>query len=175
MHCASARARTRWQLTSSTALGDSLTLLDNGRRHRVEAGQVCGAGHRQCQYASSIVQHYGDLIVTGGNFSLARGSQGNGTGLDRVESERRRPFQFANMTTQNSNPAVSGARYVFADGAQTISFDNVTFGGGQVHFDVGADIDPDDALKGSSSRVYVRNYGADHAGGDSHGGQQRHI
>jgi hypothetical protein len=56
------------------------------------------------------VHQYGNISVTGGNFSVSRGSQG-GTGTTRWYLHGG-DFSMANATTQNSNPA--NAWFVFA-------------------------------------------------------------
>lgn len=145
----------RWQL-SSVGAADTARFSIMGDVI-VEAGQfaVQGTGNALTLFE---VDHYGDLIVTGGNFSLARGSQGNGTG-STVWNMHGGDVDFSNMTTQSSNPGESAVRYVFTDGEQAITFDNVNFGGGQFNFDVG----PEATLTTSEDfeiTGYVRNYGA---------------
>jgi hypothetical protein len=145
----------RWQMSSIAAL-DTARFSIMGDVI-VEAGNfaVQGTGNAGTVFE---VQHHGDLLVTGGNFSLARGSQGNGLG-STVWYLHGGDVQFSNMTTQNSNPGVSAARYVFADGEQAITFDNVNFGGGQFNFDVGT-TSTLTTSDGFEIRGYVRNYGA---------------
>jgi hypothetical protein len=121
----------RWYLTSATA-GDTATVTILGDVF-VEAGQfsVQGTGNALTVFT---VHHHGDINVTGGNFSISRGSQGNGSGSTHwylYEGD----FTMSDATTQNSNSI--GARFVFASAnTQAIAFTNVTFGGGRFNFDV---------------------------------------
>jgi hypothetical protein len=78
---------------------------------------------------------YGNLVVTGGNFAVSRGSQG-GTGTTLW-------YQYGDVSmsgcvTQNSN--ATGAKLIFAkQGAQNFTTSNVTYGtgsGSPVNFDV---------------------------------------
>src|SRR5690625_7312668 len=67
----------RWYLTSGSAEDSThVTLVGDVF---VEGGQfsVHGTGNALTHFA---VDHHGDIHVTGGNFSIARGSQGNGSG-----------------------------------------------------------------------------------------------
>lgn len=123
----------RWQM-SSVAAQDTASFTIMGDVV-VEDGQfaVQGTGTAMTHFQ---VHHYGDVLVTGGNFSLARGSQGSGTGTTTwylYEGD----FSLANATTQNSNPEPGHANLVFAaDSTQQLSFDNVTYAGGQFNFEV---------------------------------------
>jgi hypothetical protein len=64
------------------------------------------------------IHHYGNINVTGGNFSVSRGSQG-GTGTTRWYLHAG-DFSMANAVTQNSNPA--NAWFIFAKpGTQTLA------------------------------------------------------
>jgi hypothetical protein len=56
------------------------------------------------------IEQYGNVTVTGGNFSVSRGSQG-GTGSTRWYLYNGN-FSMSNATTQNSNP--TNARFVFS-------------------------------------------------------------
>jgi hypothetical protein len=121
----------RWYLTSATA-GDTSTVTILGDVI-VEAGQfaVQGTGNALTVFT---VHHYGDINVTGGNFSISRGSQGSGSGSTHwylYEGD----FTMSDATTQNSNSI--GARFVFASAdTQAIGFTNVSFAGGRFNFDV---------------------------------------
>ncbi|HTP80053.1 MAG TPA: T9SS type A sorting domain-containing protein [Bacteroidota bacterium] len=77
--------------------------------------------------SSSIINHYGKIIATGGNFSVARGSQaGTGTTVWNFYGDS---LILSNCTTQNSNP--TGAFLHFAKaGLQTMVLNNVTWGSG---------------------------------------------
>jgi hypothetical protein len=101
----------------------------------IEAGQfaVQGTGNALTTFE---VHHYGNVTVTGGNFSLARGSQGSGSG-STTWFMHEGDFVMSGATTQNSNPTPGQAKVVFmADGTQSLSFDEVTYGGGGFHFEV---------------------------------------
>ncbi|MDZ7392428.1 MAG: T9SS type A sorting domain-containing protein [candidate division KSB1 bacterium] len=100
----------RWQM-STAAAGDSSVITVMGDVI-VEGGafSVQGTGNALTTF---VVHHYGNIQVTGGNFSIARGSQGNGTGTTTwylYEGD----FSMANATTQNSNPTPGNAKFVFA-------------------------------------------------------------
>lgn len=122
----------RWQLSSAgggetrsfTILGDVI----------LESGQLAvqGTGNAQTTFE---VHHYGDVIATSGNFSLARGSQGNGSGTTTWYLYGG-DLSLSNVTTQNSNPTAGQAKFVFAgDAPQTLSFDNVTYASSGFHFE----------------------------------------
>ena len=73
------------------------------------------------------IDHYGNIDITGGNFSVSMGSQGgSGTTLWNLHGN----VSLTNTLTQNSNPG--GAKFVFTkDGdSQLLSFTGVTFGSG---------------------------------------------
>lgn len=121
----------RWYLTSASA-GDSTNVTIMGDVI-VQDGQfaVQGTGNALTGF---FVHHYGNIIVTGGNFSIARGSQGNGSGTT-VWYLHDGDFSMANATTQNSNP--TNARFVFANnGTQQLTFDNVNYAGGGTNIEV---------------------------------------
>ncbi len=123
----------RWQLTSAAA-GDTAVVTIMGDVI-VEAGQfaVQGTGNAQTVF---VVQHYGNINVTGGNFSIARGSQGNGTGATTWYLNQG-SFSMSNAATQNSNPTPGNAKFVFVkNDSQQLAFDNVTYAGGRIHFEV---------------------------------------
>lgn len=65
-----------------------------------------------------IVHHFGNMNLTGGEFSISRGTQGgSGTTVWYFMGES---FNMSNATMQNSNP--SGAKFVFArTGIQTLT------------------------------------------------------
>jgi hypothetical protein len=83
----------------------------------VEAGQFSsnGTGNANTKF---VIEQYGDIIVTGGNFAISRGSQA-GSGITRWYLHNGN-FSMSNATTQNSN--VSGAWFVFdKPGTQTLT------------------------------------------------------
>lgn len=83
-----------------------------------------------------VVEHYGNINVTGGNFSISRGSQGSGAGTT-IWNLHEGNFSMSNATTQNSNPTAGQAKFVFAkNDTQQLAFENVTYAGGRIHFDV---------------------------------------
>ncbi|MGH7492317.1 MAG: T9SS type A sorting domain-containing protein [bacterium] len=140
----------RWQMTSIPA-SDTAAFAILGDVIQ-EAGQfaVQGTGNALTAF---VVHHYGNINVTGGNFSLARGSQGNGTGTTTWYLYAGN-FSMSNATTQNSNPTPGNAKMVFAkNDTQQLAFDNVTYGGGGIHFEVAdsaaLQIAPDFVVNGS--------------------------
>jgi Secretion system C-terminal sorting domain len=121
----------RWRLTS-TAAGDTAIVTLMGDMI-VESGsfETQGTGTANTTF---IVHHYGNINVTGGNFSIARGSQGSGSGTTTWYLHEGN-FSMSDATTQNSNPTPGNAKFVFAKGdTQQISFTNVTIGGGDIHY-----------------------------------------
>jgi len=100
----------RWQLTSADA-SESATVTILGDVI-VEDGQLAvqGTGNALTEF---VVHHHGDIIVTGGNFSAARGSQGSGSGTTTWFLYDGN-FSMSNATTQNSNPTPGNAKFVFA-------------------------------------------------------------
>ena len=114
----------RWQMmapqvdstTTTTVMGDVI----------VQGGQFSTNGTGSAN-STVIVHHYGNIMVTAGNFSISRGSQG-GSGTTRWYLHQGN-FSMANATTQNSN--ANGARFVFQKpGTQTLTLSSVTFSGG---------------------------------------------
>ena len=114
----------RWQLCGPTAgnsatvdiMGDVIHLNGNFASH--------GTGNAN---TTIIVNHYGNITATNGNFSIARGSQaGTGTTEWFLYGGN---LTLSNLTTQNSNP--TGARFVFAGSTeQNILLTNVAYAGG---------------------------------------------
>lgn len=83
-----------------------------------------------------VVNHWGDLIVNGGVFSVSRGSQGSGTGTT-TWNMLSGDLTMTDGQTRNSNPTPGNAKLVFAAaGTQTVTFSNVEYAGGDVHFAV---------------------------------------
>ncbi len=100
----------RWQMTTAAA-GDTSVITIMGDVI-VEAGAFSVQGTSNA-LTTFVVHHYGNIRVSGGNFSIARGSQGNGSGTTTwylYEGD----FSMANATTQNSNPTPGNAKFVFA-------------------------------------------------------------
>lgn len=120
----------RWQLVG----GSSGTVKIMGNVN-VEAGQLASQGTGSA--TNVVVDHYGDINVTGGNFSVSRGSQASGTGTT-VWNLHEGNFLMSDATTQNSNPTPGNAKFVFTknDGAQNLMLSNVTYGGGGLSIQV---------------------------------------
>ncbi len=122
-------ATNRWQLVGGssgtvTIMGDVI----------VQAGQLAAQGTSSA--TDVVIDHYGNINVTGGNFSISRGSQGNGTGTTTWNLHKGN-FSMSNATTQNSNPTAGNAKFVFAQkDTQQLAFENVAYGGGRIHFEV---------------------------------------
>ncbi len=115
----------RWRLTSASA-GDTAIVTIMGDVI-VEDGsfETQGTGNALTVFE---VHHHGNVVVTGGNFSVARGSQGNGSGSTRWYLNEG-DFSISDATTQNSNP--TNAWFVFTkDGVQNIELSSVNYGGG---------------------------------------------
>ncbi|MEX0746975.1 MAG: T9SS type A sorting domain-containing protein [Rhodothermales bacterium] len=123
----------RWQLTSASGGGSAtFTILGDVI---VEDGQfaVQGTGNALTTFE---VHHFGDIIVTGGNFSAARGSQGSGSGTTTWYLYGG-DFSMSDAAIQNSNPTPGNAAFVFAgSGTQQLTFENVEYAGGRIHFEV---------------------------------------
>jgi hypothetical protein len=86
-----------------------------------------------------IINHDGNIDVTGGNFSISRGSQ-DGTGTTSWNLTNGN-VSLQDATTQNANS--SGATFVFTkEGTQTLTFSDVTFaaGGFPAEVDSGASL-----------------------------------
>jgi hypothetical protein len=117
----------RWQMVGGasgivTIMGDVI----------VQAGQFATQGTSSA--TDVVVNHYGNINVTGGNFSVSRGSQGGGTGTTTWFLHEG-DFSMSNATTQNSNP--TNARFVFDKaGEQTLELSSVTYGGGGLAIEV---------------------------------------
>jgi len=97
----------RWQMTAPAA-GDSSWVVLNGNIIQ-SGGQFSSNGTSNANTKVKIDQ-YGSTTVTGGNFSVSRGSQGSGTGSTRWYFHNG-DFSMSNATTQNSNP--TNARFIF--------------------------------------------------------------
>lgn len=117
-------ATTRWQLcgppTGETAtldiMGDIIHLSGNFSTHGTGNGNT-----------TIIINHYGNIIASNGNFSIARGSQGgSGTTSWLMHSGN---ISLSNLETQNSNAA--GARFIFTGtNEQSLTISNITYAGG---------------------------------------------
>jgi hypothetical protein len=110
---------------TTAAATDTAIVIIMGDVH-VESGsfETHGTGNAQTVF---VVHHYGHVVVTGGNFSVSRGSQGNGSGSTCWYLHKGN-FSISSATTQNSN--ATNARFVFDKaGAQTLALSSVTYGG----------------------------------------------
>ncbi len=96
----------RWQLVGGVS--DTVRIMGDVI---VEAGQFATQGTGSATHV--VVHHYGSIRVTGGNFSISRGSQGSGTGTTTWILHAG-DFEMSNATTQNSNPTPGHAKFVFA-------------------------------------------------------------
>jgi len=106
----------RWYLTSVlpqdtatvTIMGD--VIVENG------TFSVQGTSNAETTF---IVDHFGNIDVTGGNFSISRGSQPNGTTTWYIHEG---DFSMSNATTQSSTVTPAGAKFVFTrQGTQTLT------------------------------------------------------
>ena len=105
----------RWYLTSALA-GDTNTVWIMGDII-MQAGQFSSNGTGNACHLR--IYHYGNITVTGGNFSVSRGSQGSGSGTTRwyLYGDS---FSMSNTVTQNSN--LANAWFIFAkQGVQTLT------------------------------------------------------
>jgi len=127
----------RWQMCAPNT-DESATV--NLKGNIIQSGGQFTSNGTSNAGTTIIVNQLGDINITGGNFSVSRGSQG-GTGTTAWNIEGN--VSLTNATTQNSN--TGGAKFVFTgDGTvQNLSFSSVTFesGGFPVEVDSGAILD----------------------------------
>ncbi|TAK54681.1 MAG: T9SS type A sorting domain-containing protein [Bacteroidetes bacterium] len=116
----------RMYLTSPAGFSAPITIHGNIYMRR---GQFSSNGSSS---ADTIIIHtMGDIIVTGGNFSLSRGS-----GTD-VHWYHHGEFSVSDATLQNSGGSTKTQRMIFAgSGTQNITLSNVTYGTGTSHFNM---------------------------------------
>jgi hypothetical protein len=119
----------RWRMVG----GDSTTITIMGDVN-VQGGSF------ETQGTSSLtvveINHYSDLNITGGSFGISRGSQGGGMGTTTWNLFGGN-LSVSNAELRNSNPTAGNAKFVYAGAdTQQITFDNVTYGGGDIHFKV---------------------------------------
>jgi hypothetical protein len=106
----------RWYLTSAQPMDTSIVTIMGDVIVEDGAFSVQGTSNALTTF---IVYHYGNINVTGGNFSISRGSQGNGTTTWYIYEG---DFSMSNATTQSSTSTPGGARFVFAkNGTQTLT------------------------------------------------------
>ncbi|UCF64016.1 MAG: T9SS type A sorting domain-containing protein [bacterium] len=119
----------RWRMVGSS----STTIAIMG-----DVNIQAGAFETQGTSSPTIVEvnHYGDFNITGGTFGISRGSQGSGTGTTTWNLFGGN-LSVSNAELRNSNPTPGNAKFVFAGAdTQQISFNTVTYGGGDIHFKV---------------------------------------
>jgi hypothetical protein len=106
----------RWYLTSAPV--DSTAMVTIMGDVIVESGQFSVQGTSNAR-TTFIVHHYGNIKVTGGNFSISRGSQAGGTTTWYLYEGN---FSMSNATTQSSTNPSGNAKFVFAkQGTQTLT------------------------------------------------------
>jgi hypothetical protein len=106
----------RWQMTGPLA-GDSSIFSIMG--DIIVTGGAFSSNGTSNANTKIVVHHYGSIVVTGGNLSVSRGSQGSGTGSTRWHLHEGN-FSMSGATTQNSNP--TNAWFVFDKaGTQTLT------------------------------------------------------
>lgn len=116
VHVITTGATNRWYLT--TALATDTAIVTIMGDVIMEAGQFSVQGTSNAQTVFEV-HHYGNIVVTGGNFSIARGSQAGGKTTWHLYEGN---FSMSNATTQNSNATPGGAKFVFAKaGTQTLT------------------------------------------------------
>jgi xylan 1,4-beta-xylosidase len=135
---------------TSPGAGNPNTITINGGIN-VEAGQFASNGSSST--AEITVDSYGNVNVTGGNFSVSRGSG------PTVEWNLFGDFSMSNATTQNSNPA--GAKFIFTGKGER----NLTLGGGNTLTALPIEVDSGTALNMGTSElqgsgIFLLNAGA---------------
>jgi hypothetical protein len=106
----------RWYLTTAAAIDTSIVTIMGDVIVESGAFSVQGTSNAQTTF---IVHHYGNIKVTGGNFSISRGSQAGGTTTWYLYEGN---FSLSNATTQSSTSTPGGARFVFKkQGTQTLT------------------------------------------------------
>jgi len=145
----------RWYLTSVlaqdtatvTIMGD--VIVENG------TFSVQGTSNAETTF---IVDHFGNINVTGGNFSISRGSQPNGTTTWYIHEGN---FSMSNATTQSSTVTPEGAKFVFTkEGTQTLALgEGNTLTAFPIQVDSLTTLDMGDSRLGGSG-VFIVNQGA---------------
>jgi hypothetical protein len=155
-------------------IGGDITVMSSGSaRWRMVGGDTAtvtimgdvnvqdGSFETQGTSSPTVVEinHYGNVNITGGTFGISRGSQGSGTGTTTWNLfEGNLSVSDANL--RNSNPTPGNAKFVFAKGdTQQITFSNVTYSGGDIHFKV-ADSTTMQITQDMDFNGYVINEGA---------------
>lgn len=144
----------RWYLTSALANeGSTVTIMGDVI---VEGGAFSVQGTSNA-LTTFIVEHFGNIDVTGGNFSISRGSQGEGTTTwNLYEGD----FSMSNATTQSSTVTPGGARFVFAsEGTQTLTLgENIEFSALPIEVSSGTTLEMGSSTLGGSG-IFVLNEG----------------
>lgn len=145
----------RWQMCAPSA-GDSTTVTIKGGI--IQSGGQFTSNGTSNPNTTIVIHHEGNIEVTGGNFSVSRGSQGgSGTTVWYLSGN----VSLENAKTQNSNP--SGAKFVFTGQGKTqaLTFSNVTFGGGgfPVEIDSGAVVDIGTSILEGNGSFRIKNGG----------------
>jgi len=123
----------RWRLTSASAEDTSIVTIMGDVIVEGGSFETQGTGNALTTF---IVHHFGNINVTAGTFGISRGSQGNGSGTTTWFMYEGN-VSISNAEVRNSNPTEGNAKFVFARGdTQQITFDNVEFGGGDIHYEV---------------------------------------
>ena len=156
----------RWYLTSVEALDTAIVTIMGDVMVEDGTFSVQGTSNAQTTF---IVHHYGNINVTGGNFSISRGSQGGGTTTWYLHEGN---FSMSDAASNNSTSLPGGARFVFdkPGGTQTLLLSNVTFNSNAIPFEVSSTTALDagsSSIEGSG--IFILNEGATlitaHAGG----------
>src|SRR5690606_7491355 len=104
-----------------------------------------------------VINHFGDIDVDGGEFSVSRGSQGSGTGstIWYLHGD----FMMANARTRNSNPTPGNARFVIAgDSVQTLTLgEGNTIDDLSIEIESGSTLDLGGGTIGGSGIFWMQN------------------
>lgn len=119
----------RWYFAGPTTGNSAIFTINGDIYHNAGNFATHGTGNGN---TTIIVNHFGNITSSSGNFSIARGSQsGTGTTTWYLHGN----LSLTNTETQNSNPA--GAKFVFAgENHRTLILDGVTYGGGGLPLEV---------------------------------------
>ena len=106
----------RWYLTTAPATDTAIVTIMGDVIMEAGAFAVMGTSNAQTVFE---VHHYGNIVVTGGNFSISRGSQPGGTTTWHLYEGN---FSMSGATTQSSTATPGGAKFVFGKaGTQTLT------------------------------------------------------
>lgn len=113
----------RWYFAGPTTGSSAIFTINGNIIHNGGNFATHGTGNGN---TTIVVNHFGNITATGGNFSICRGSQ-SGTGT--TDWYLHGNLSLTNTETQNSNP--TGARFVFAGtDVRSLLLNTVTFSGG---------------------------------------------